>query len=72
MNLPRPTMRSFWRRRPQTAQVVSPLVDPADMGISFGLELALPPSVSGRVADAGRSDGSPWWDHAEVRKSCGA
>ncbi|MCB1996129.1 MAG: hypothetical protein H6933_09225 [Burkholderiaceae bacterium] len=72
MNLPRPKMRSFWRRRPQAAQVVSTLVDPADMGISFGLELALPPGATAKGAESANADGSPWWDRAEVRKSCGA
>ena len=71
MNLPRPSMRSFWRRRTQPAQTVSVAVDPADMGTCFGLELSLVPAPSVRTAEPARSE-APWWDRAEVRKSCGA
>ena len=71
MNLPRPSMRSFWRRRTQPAQTVSVVVDPADMGTCFGLELSLVPAGPARATEPARADG-PWWDRAEVRKSCGA
>ncbi|RVT51704.1 hypothetical protein [Rubrivivax albus] len=71
MNLTRPSMRSFWRRRTQPAQAVSAVVDPADMGTCFGLELSLVPAPSVRTAEPARSE-APWWDRSEVRKSCGA
>lgn len=71
MNLPRPSMRSFWRRRSQPTPVVSAVVDPADMGTCFGLELSLVTATPPRATDTARAE-APWWDRAEVRKSCGA
>jgi hypothetical protein len=71
MNLPRPSMRSFWRRHAKPVPAVTAVVDPADMGTCFGLELSLVPATLPRAADAGLAE-APWWDRAEVRKSCGA
>lgn len=73
MNLPRPTMRSLWRRPARPVAAAVAVVDPADMGTCFGLELSLGlPAAAAEPAAAGRVDSGPWWERAGVRKSCGA
>ncbi len=71
MNLPRPSMRSFWRWRASPSQPVAARVDPADMGTCVGLELCLLPVPKARASVPGRAE-APWWDRSEVRQSCGA
>ncbi len=72
MNLPRPTMPSFWRRRARPVEP-SVVVDAADMGTCYGLEMSLRAPVSrGDIPALRTGDVDPWWERAEVRNACGA
>lgn len=73
MNLPRPTMPSFWRRRARPVEQSAALIDPADMGTCYGLEMSLrAPNAMPEAPRARPGEGPAWWERAEVRKSCGA
>jgi|JRYF01.1.fsa_nt_gb hypothetical protein len=72
MNLPRPTMPRFWRRRARPVEQAL-VIDPADMGTCYGLEMSLhAPAALPDGARPRAGDGPAWWERAEVRKSCGA
>lgn len=71
MNLPRPTMQSFWRRRMRQTPAVDD-TDPADMGTCYGLEMSLLPASAPAESASARRDAPPWWERSGMRKSCGA
>lgn len=70
MQLPRPKMRSFWRRPARTA-VAAVEIDPADMGTCFGLEMSLDRPLA-VVESSPSSEPRHWWERSGVRRAFGA